>query len=474
MTSTRNLWTLPRRPMARRSRRRRTRPAGLLGVLALSLAAVLVTVGGSPAGALITLTVTTNADSGPGSLRQAFLDASGAGPASGDDVRIIIPASIGNITLTTDTLAYDGGSGGTHNLTLVGNGQTITEDAFQPASVIRSQSTGTLRVENLTITSGDPDLLAGGGIFSQGPLEVDASTVTGNSSDEAGGGLYADSPITVTDSTVSDNQSYDNGGGIFGDFGVTVVGSTIADNTTADNGGGVFAGNNIVVTSSTIADNTARLGGGGLFAADDVVVTSSTVTANTARSNGVGGGGIAADNSAVLVYATVVDNEASNVANVAGGLVSFGSVIALPQGGGDNCTAAAGAVTQGWNFSDDLSCEFTDTAQGDRQGPGLDPLLGPLADNGGPTATRLPQADSPLLNWIPTASCQAGGAAGITEDQRGLTRPSGSGCDIGAVEVQVSPPPPPPPPDDPDGDGPDPGPTAPPARPVSTRAAFTG
>ena len=74
---------------------------------------------------------------------------------------------------------------------------------------------------------------------------------------------------------------------------------------------------------------------------------------------------------------------------------------------------------------------------GDRQSAG-NPDLAPLAGNGGPTQTRLPQTGSPLIDGVPVASCQADGATGVTTDQRGVTRPQGTGCDIGAVEVAVA------------------------------------
>jgi hypothetical protein len=97
------------------------------------------------------------------------------------------------------------------------------------------------------------------------------------------------------------------------------------------------------------------------------------------------------------------------------------------------------------------------TAATDKQNAG-DPKLGPLANNGGPTQTRLPQTGSPLIDAIPTGSCQADGASGITADQRGVSRPQGPGCDIGAVEVEVA------------------GPAAPvaPAAPVQAVVRFTG
>ena len=119
---------------------------------------------------------------------------------------------------------------------------------------------------------------------------------------------------------------------------------------------------------------------------------------------------------------------------VIGGLSTFGSVIALPLGGGPNCNILTGGViTNGYNYSDDESCDLTGI--GDVQG-GAPPVLSPLGPNGGPTSTRCPAVPGPLVDQIPPALC-AGGMA-IEIDQRGLPRPEpgGSLCDIGAVEVQ--------------------------------------
>jgi hypothetical protein len=70
-------------------------------------------------------------------------------------------------------------------------------------------------------------------------------------------------------------------------------------------------------------------------------------------------------------------------------------------------------------------------------------MLAALSANGGPTLTRLPATSSPLVDGVPLAQCQADGAAGITADQRGITRPQGAGCDIGAVELVIAAPTPP-------------------------------
>jgi hypothetical protein len=137
-----------------------------------------------------------------------------------------------------------------------------------------------------------------------------------------------------------------------------------------------------------------------------------------------------------LIYSTVVDNSATVGANVfvhQSSFIfrnSFGSVVALPQGGGDNCgfQGTPATTSSGYNFSDDDSCNFTEPT--DNVADGNDPMLGALADNGGPTQTMLPQPGSPLIDAIqPISECQ------VDVDQRGVPRPQIKGCDTGAVEV---------------------------------------
>jgi hypothetical protein len=106
-------------------------------------------------------------------------------------------------------------------------------------------------------------------------------------------------------------------------------------------------------------------------------------------------------------------------------------------GGTPNCffdVRVPAPTSQGYNFSDDSSCGLL--AGTDKQSAGS-PGLGALAGNGGPGPTQLPGTGSPLIDAIPNASCQADGAAGVTTDERGVTRPQFGGCDIGAVEVSV-------------------------------------
>ena len=343
----------------------------------------------TPAGALTTITVSTNTDSGAGSLRQAFIDASSGGADAGADVEIDIPASIGTITLTTGELLYDGGTGGTHNLTLSGGGNTIRQTT-SGTRVIHGTTTGSITVQSLTITGGNVGGPLGGGIGAAGTVSVVDSTITGNTVGVEGGGIGTTGSVTVTNSTVSGNTSGDPGGGINA-ASATIVNSTITGNT------------------STTA-----------------------------------GAGIAVSASVSLAYATVVSNTGSGAANIAAPvgagttITSFGSVVALPNGGG-NCIGTTTSV--GFNWDDDGTCGFGG-GPGDHSNAG-NPLLGGLAGNGGPTQTLLPQPGSLLIDAIPLSHCGDGNSiagSSVTADQRLLPRPSpaGGACDIGAVEVQVT------------------------------------
>jgi hypothetical protein len=358
----------------------------VLGVSAL-LSEGVAMLTATQAGALTTITVGNSNDSGAGSLRQAFIDSSSGGTDAGSDVEIAIPASVGTITLTTGELHYDGGTGGGHNLTLNGGGNTIQQTAGR---VINSTTTGSITVEGLTITGGNVGGPLGGGISAAGAVSVVDSTITGNTVGVEGGGIGTTGSVTLTNSTVAGNHSGDPGGGIQASS-ATIVNSTITNNTSAVSGGGVSA------TSVSLAY--------------------ATVVANTGSGGGV--------NIAAAVGAGTT-------------ITSFGSVIALPNGA-TNCYGVTTSL--GFNWDDDGSCGFG-SGLGDHSNAG-NPMLGALASNGGPTQTLLPQSESPLIDKIPLSHCGDGNSiagTSVTTDQRHLPRPSptGGACDIGAVEVQVT------------------------------------
>ena len=87
----------------------------------------------------------------------------------------------------------------------------------------------------------------------------------------------------------------------------------------------------------------------------------------------------------------------------------------------------------GYNLIGDGTDSSGFSGTGDQVGTALaliDPRLGPLADNGGPTRTHALRPGSPALDAIPAEDCA------VATDQRGIARPRGSGCDIGAFEAQ--------------------------------------
>ena len=224
---------------------------------------------------------------------------------------------------------------------------------------------------------------SGGGLYNDdGMVTLADTTVSGN----VGGGLNNQVfPMTITDSVISDNlgNSVDNlGSGIVNRGQLTVSGSTISGNASGGAGGGLeLEYGDARVVNSTISGNTAATGGG-IADFGHVELTSVTITGNTASGVGQashGGGGLASRPGAV------------------GGVVLRNTLIA------GNFTASIGpdvlgtATSLGYNLigqrDDSLGWTGTDRT-GDFFAP-LDPLLGPLQDNGGPTPTHALLAGSP-------------------------------------------------------------------------------
>jgi hypothetical protein len=423
----------------------------LLELSALVLAvppAVGLNLTGGPAAAA-QFDVTSNADSGAGSLRDAV--AAAAAAAGNDDV--VIAPGLDTITLAS-TIDYPVTADGA--LTIVGNGATIAGGAF---IFLNNASTNAVAVDGVTLSkAGGGNALNGAG----GELTLTNSTVT---RDAPGGDIVNTSSgdVTVRSSSITN-------GGVNTSTGTMTIESSTVSGDTGDvlnsgsgtqnivnsliSGGGSdginTASGTLNITGTTVTEN-ADGGVNSSFAPGAINITNSTVAGNAST-------GISGTASAVtLVYSTIVDNgDGAGDPNVdALQLTSFGSVVALVREGADNCNVVT-TTTNGFNYTDDDTCLFTGT--GDVEN-GSDPLLGALGDNGGPTPTRLPLTGSPLLDRIPAASCQADGAAGVTTDQRGVTRPQSSGCDIGAVEVEVAAPQPPP---------------AAPPTPVTAVVRFTG
>jgi hypothetical protein len=274
---------------------------------------------------------------------------------------------------------------------------------------------------------------SGGGIYNaDSDISVRDSTIISNNAVFDGGGIYSGGVTILDNVTVMGNEAGDEGGGIFNSsIGSLVVSqSSVLSNTVDDSGGGIAVSGPITLTGVTIQGNIAAADGGGLFNDDDTAtLTNVTISGNAAAGNG---GGVF-NNSGVMTVtnATVTSNEA--------GLQGHGlyndEIMTLKNtivaGNGDeNCADNDTLVSAGHNLEDADSCGF-DPAQDDLID--ADPLLAPLADNGGPTLTHALLAGSPAIDTADNGLCP-------NSDQRGLPRPIDGNddglaiCDMGAFE----------------------------------------
>jgi beta-glucanase (GH16 family) len=358
------------------------------------------------------VTVATTADSGPGSLRQllaALPDGGSVAFAPALDGQTIGLTS-GPLVLSKD-VTIDGAAA--PGLILSGNDVDRVLIVNPGADVV---------VRNLTIADGRGSDLAGG-ILNNGALTLDHAMVRNNRVEavkndfwKGGGGIYNGdgSRLVLTDSTVRGNTTQiTDGGGVYVFFNtvVTIERSTIEGNTAGNVGGGLRSLGNVTVLNSTLSGNESRAWyGGAIFHTDGVLqIVHSTIAYNTAPSfapAAVFVGTFTSAGATLRLASSIVADNTS--AGCFAGFIGAGPVV---------------LASDGHNVASDASCNLT--AAGDQ--PGVDPRLGPLAANGGPTATHALLAGSPAIDAAGTAGCPA-------VDQRGVTRPQGPACDAGAFE----------------------------------------
>lgn len=432
------------------------------------VAAAVPMVGAAGTAHAASFTVDNTNDAGPGSLRQAILDANAA---AGADVITFGPGATGTITLTsgqlliTDSVTITGPGAG--SLTINGNsasrvlyvsgllgvptvtisGVTLSGGASNQGGGIRLGD-GIVDLESVTI-SGNSATTRGGGIYADGfnlQLTMRNSTVSGNTAPKGGGAYVEDTAnlgtsavVTIDQSLFSGNTaSATDGGGIYfydPDGVVVITDSAFVGNTATQDGGGIYfysldAGS-VTISGSTISGNSAVDGGGIYFYDADTpfTISSSTISGNTATGNG--GGVDVKYGAATIEHSTI----AGNTAAAGGGLSTSGTVSLDHTIVADNSAddvANSGTVTADWSLIESTTATI---GGANNLAAGTDPQLGALAANGGLTQTQLPGATSPLIN--------AGDPAFVappSTDQRGLPRVSRGRIDIGAVEVQASPP----------------------------------
>lgn len=347
---------------------------------------------------------------GTGDLRYCITQA-----ADGDSITFGVTGAI-NLTGPLPDL--------TGNLTILGPGadaltvRRSTTGEYREYRIFTVDTGAAVTIAGLTIaggflsyrTSSHPK---GGGIYVApgGSLTLAFSILQNNNARgdpsgtvAGGGGLYTDGMATVVDSTIRDNleccQESDGAGAAVGAEGTLVVdSSTFSGNFSAGNGGGLVAYGSATITNSTFSGNGAAKGGGAIYGYVEVNLTNSTLSGNSAIA---GGGGVYGR---VRARNTII---AGNSSSFFGPDISsnFGSrghnLIGNTQGG------------SGFDTTDLLD---------------VDPILGRLQDNGGPTQTIALLPGSPALN--------AGDPNELgVPDQRGVTR--SGGVNIGAFQASAS------------------------------------
>jgi len=316
--------------------------------------------------------------SGRCTLRAAIQEAN---QLAGDD-SITLPAGVFTLTLAGagEDLAATGDLDITANLTITGAGarQTIIDGGAldRVFDIAPNGALPTVTISGVTIRNGSAGGATGGGI------RINLGTVT------------------LNDCSLTGNSAGTNGGALFNAGTLAVNRCTLNGNTSGGFGGGVYNGATLALTNSTLSGNTASSIGGGLYNTATATLLHTTIALNSAT----GGAGVANTGTATLQSTLLYANTSGN------------------------CSGTINS--NGTNLDSGTSCAFAGT--GDLSS--TDPLLGALADNGGPTLTHALLTGSPAIDAAANAGCP-------TEDQRGVTRPvdgNGDGiavCDIGTFEA---------------------------------------
>lgn len=308
----------------------------------------------------------------------------------------------------------------TDDLTITGLGASnMTISGDNASRVLEIASGADVIVIGVSIINGRASDAGGIGVFSGGNLLLDDVILSGNNASRDGGGIYNAGTLTVTNSTLAGNSAQVDGGGIY-NSGKLLLGDAILSNNSSREGGGIYNAGTVTVTNSTLAGNSAVFSGGGISNFDTVTVTNSTLAGNSATFNG---GGIRSRSQATLTLTNTIiaDNSGNAGTRDFDGTVEAASAYNLI---GD--AASAGGLVNGVNGNI----------------VGVDPKLGPLADNGGPTQTMALLPGSPAIDAgnpafdpnDPDGDPTTNDA--LSHDQRGapFARVVGARVDIGAYE----------------------------------------
>ena len=342
--------------------------------------------------------------------------------------RVRVSGDEGNpATFSVRPFAVTAGPSAISGLTIAdGVGRATSASTDFPGGLIYHQDSA-LTLDGVVLTDGYTFGEPGGAIYSlNGSLTITNSTIADSSAIQAGtdgGGIASEDGtlLSIRNSTISANIAVGEGGGVFsnGTDAVEIADSTISGNAAVDApsvGGGLSfsaTGGSLSITNSTFSGNAASAQGGGMnLRTGTMTISNSTIAGNSLTSPASPGdsGGIrrSGTNNTTISSSIIADNLPTDLGS---------AVIANPVTVGNSLVEVPSAT--GSILESPLGSNLT----------GVDPQLGPLAANGGPTLTQAVPPTSPAID--------KGVANGLAIDQRGLPRTSGAGTDIGAFELQV-------------------------------------
>jgi CSLREA domain-containing protein len=316
---------------------------------------------------------------------------------------------------------------------------------------------------NITIThsnfNNNVATICGGGIEVWPITIITASTFISNTAPK-GGGICATGQTWLYDSFVTSNTATSHGGGIEVEQLLHMERTSVSGNVAGSDGGGIYSpdgalwlADSVVAGNSATSASPAAGNGGGIYVTQFMIALDSTLSGNTATGNGGGlysGGYTSFVRTNILNNLTIADNVADQDNNGSGNgggvyvvltstLKMTNTLIAGNQDLGGQAPDCFGTVTSsGYNLIEStLGCTISGTATGNITGQSAQ--LGPLADNGGPTLTHALLSGSPALDTGSPVTPGSGGSACEAADQRGIARPQGFACDIGAYELVITP-----------------------------------
>jgi hypothetical protein len=365
-----------------------------------------------------TFIVTNTSDVGPGSLRQAIIDANTA--STNDDILFsgvtgtitlnfalstILPTSTaGTLTIIgpgSSSLNISGNNGSANrdfNIFTISKGGNLSISGVMVSGAITTDNggafdnAGALTVSNCTISGNSArgsnfGGSGGGGIFNAGTLTVSNSTLSGNSANGPGGGgginNTVSATLTVSNSNISGNSSpgFGGGGGIYNRGGtVNISNSTISGNSAtsttggAPGGGGIQNNGTLTLSNSTLSGNSTVFNGGGIHNGGNLTVSNSTISGNTA---GLYGGGIFNPGGATISNSTISGNSATAATSGGGGIRNRGTLTLLNSTLSDNSAPGYGGGLS--NLSGTLNIAniiiANSTGGSDLSGPGIVNLI---------------------------------------------------------------------------------------------------